>query len=376
LSAAIPSLAATPAAAREFLTKVLEERIAPGAALVASRHGTPRLEGAVGTHCRLGDREAPLTLRTIHPLYSFSKLVTGTLVGIAKQEGKLDYDDRVSRHIPEFTGDGREDVTLRQCLTHAAGLTKPPSRPVLAAAGWKAALESLCSAPLEWEPGTRTAYHGWSGAFLAAECVRRVNKLAPWPALCRDKLFGPIGASTMSFVLPAEDADVAIVPQPDASKPLPTTAQQAFSYAGHPGAGCLGTLADALKVVELHAQEGVWEGKRLLDRSVWQEMHTVQYDREIRGDLEAGKRPAHEPWGLGPLLRGPHAAVGSHDWFGFRNQAAPGVFGHAGIGTFIGVGDPSSGVALAFATTHSPNPADRTGVVRNRATDFVFAELV
>jgi len=56
--------------------------------------------------------------------------------------------------------------------------------------------------------------------------------------------------------LPAKNADVAIVPQPGAEKPLPETAAAAFGYAGQPGAGCFGTLPDALKVLNFHLQEG------------------------------------------------------------------------------------------------------------------------
>jgi serine-type D-Ala-D-Ala carboxypeptidase len=376
LPAALQTLASIkPERSAEFLATIVKEGTAPGAALVASRRDAVRMKSVVGTCCRLDNTQAPLTLDTLHPLYSFSKLITGTVVALAKQEGRLDYGDLVSKHIPEFTGGGKDVITVRHCLTHSAGLAKVESKPAHDAAGWSQALQVLCAATVEWEPGSKTAYHGWSGAFLAAECVRRVYGGMPWAELCRAKLFGPLGTKSLSYNLPVDNADVAIVPQPKADKPLPKTVEAAFGYAGQPGAGCFGTLGDALTVLHFHLQEGVWNSKRLISQEIMREMHTVQYAREIAAARAAGDKPKHEPWGLGPLLRGDGPACDAHKWFGFYNQKSSGIFGHAGIDTFIGVGDLKSRVALVFATTNSPKPAEKTVIVRNKATDLVFAEL-
>ena len=376
LPAAMQSLASTkPAGPAEFLDSIVKEGTAPGAALVASRRGSVRMKKVVGTCCKLDNRQAPLTLDTLHPLYSFSKLVTGTVVALTKQEGRLDYGERVSKHIPEFTGGGKDGITIRHCLTHSAGLAKVESKPVHDTAGWSAALQALCAATAEWEPGSKTAYHGWSGAFLAAECVRRVNNGMAWAELCRAKLFGPLGTRSLSYELLPDSADVAIVPQPKADKPLPKTIEAAFGYAGQPGAGCFGTLGDALTVLHFHLQEGVWNSKRLISREIMREMHTVQYAREIAAARAAGEKPKHETWGLGPLLRGDGPPCDALKWFGFYDQASSGMFGHAGIDTLIGVGDLKSRIALVFATTDSPKPADKTVPVRNKVTDLVFAEL-
>jgi len=374
LPCALKSLATpTSNVTMDILNQAVKEALVPGAAIVASKGGVIRLGAALGTYCRLNDREAPLTLETRHPLYSFSKLITGTVVAIARSEGRLDYSDLVSKHIPEFKGGGKDVITLRQCLTHSAGLNKVESVSVFDAARWNKALEALCAAEVAWPPGSRTVYHGWSGAFLAAECVRRTNGGKPWPEICREKLFAPIGAASLSFDLPQADAPVAIVPQPDALKPLPTTAAAAFAYAGQPGAGCFGTLEDALKVLQL--QQGVWESKTLIGKETFRELHTVQYAAEINSARAAGKSPTHEPWGLGPLMRGNGPACDSHRWFGFYNQSSLGIFGHAGIDTLIGVGDLKSGIAFTFATTNSPKPAAKTIELRNKVTDSVFEEL-
>ncbi len=363
---------AAPGRPTDCLAQLVQEGIAPGAVLVVSRRGSVKLKKAVGSCCRLDNRAARLTLATTLPLYSFSKLITGTVVAIAKSEGRLDYNDLVSKHVPEFAGGGKDTITIRHCLTHSAGLAKVTTRSVHSAAGWNEALRALCSAKVEWAPGSQTAYHGWSGAFLAAECVRRVNGGVPWVELCRAQLFDPLGAPSLSFAVPQNGADVAIVPQPGAEKPLPRTAEAAFGYAGQPGAGCFGTPGDALKLLNLHLQEGVWKSRRLISREVWQEMHTVQYAKEIALAQAAGESPRHESWGLGPLLRGNGPVNGAHRWFGFANQTEAGTFGHAGIDTLIGVGDLKRHVAFVFVTTNSPQPSDKTIPLRTQITDLVL----
>ena len=113
LAAALPAALETVAWAAseqptDYLGELVKAGISPGAALVASRHGSLKLQQAVGTCCRLNQRAARLTLETQHPLYSFSKLITGTVVAIARTEGRLDYGDRVSKYIPEFAGGGKD----------------------------------------------------------------------------------------------------------------------------------------------------------------------------------------------------------------------------------------------------------------------------
>ncbi len=68
-------------------------------------------------------------------------------------------------------------------------------------------------------------------------------------------------------------------------------------------------------------------------------------------------------------------ACEAHNWFGFFHQTSPGIFGHAGINTFIGVGDFNLRVALVFTCTSSPKSSEQTCLVRNKVADLVFAAL-
>lgn len=359
-------------ALREFMDAEKAAGTFPGAAVIAFHDGKIRFERQIGTYCGLRGRELALDGRVLHPLYSFSKVVSATVIAMVVAEGLLEWDKPVRAYIPEFTGGGKDEITLRHLLTHGAGIPRAPLGMVPNETAWQEAVKVACAATTEWEPGTRTAYHGLSGQFVAAEAVRRVSGGKPWAAICRERLFQPLGADTLTFELPPESTPVALTPQP---QELPTSLAAGLPFAGHPGGGCLGTPADALKVLQLHLNRGKWRGKRLLRENVWREMHTVQYAKEIAAARQAGKGPVHEPFGLGPLLRGEGPKSGAHDWFGFANQPSPTVFGHAGISTVIGVGDPATGSALFFVTTDVPKPEARTATLRNGITDRVLAAL-
>src|SRR5688572_9328338 len=55
-------------------------------------------------------------------LASITKPISVAAVMTLYDQGKFDLDDPVKNFIPEFTGDDRERITIRQLLTHVSGL--------------------------------------------------------------------------------------------------------------------------------------------------------------------------------------------------------------------------------------------------------------
>lgn len=340
-----------------FVEEAVRAGTIPGAALIVSQNGKAVYERTWGSCCTRTERSVPVARHTRHLFFSYSKLVTATVFAQVWEREGFSLDRPVRDFLPEFTGGGKDAITVRQTLTHAAGIPNADLTEVESAAGWEAFLAQLCQKEVEWKPGSKTAYHALSGHFLAAAIV---GKLAgkPWERLCQELLFLPLGAKTLTFATPAPREFLAITPQP---KELPVKSLGGF--AGHPAGGCSGTMQDAIKVLQLHINEGDWRGKRLLKPETLTELHRVQYP---------GQSATHEPWGLGFLLRGSGPAGGGHGWFGFQNQSESRIFGHAGIDTVIGVADPVRKRALFFATTDSPKPQERVVPLRNGITDRAF----
>ena len=70
------------------------------------------------------------------------------------EEGKLELDGPVARYWPEFAAAGKESITLRQLLSHRAGL--PALREMMPAEAlyeWQTMVDALAAEAPWWTPG-------------------------------------------------------------------------------------------------------------------------------------------------------------------------------------------------------------------------------
>ena len=94
----------------------------PGAVLLVGHNGQVIYRKAYGNRA-LEPRREPMTLETIFDLASLTKVVaTTTAVMKLVEQGKIRLNDPVAKYLPEFGQNGKEDITVRQLLTHYSGL--------------------------------------------------------------------------------------------------------------------------------------------------------------------------------------------------------------------------------------------------------------
>ena len=127
-----------------------------------------------------------------------------------------------------------------------------------------------------------------------------------------------------------------------------------------------------IRLLQLHLNRGEWNGRTIMNKDEWQEMHRIQYEAQIARSQKYGEPRAHEPWGLGWMIR---RDVVDHS-FGLGRATSPQTFGHAGIDTLISVGEPERQIALVLIITDSPNE-NRTSypIMRNMVTNLVMEEI-
>jgi CubicO group peptidase (beta-lactamase class C family) len=110
-------------------------------------------------------------------LGSISKPINVTAVMTLFDQGKFQLDDRVVKFLPAFTGDGRDDVTIRHLLTHVSGLPdqvannnelRKQHAPLTEFA------EQAIRTPLDCAPGARYQYSSM-GILLAARIGELVS---------------------------------------------------------------------------------------------------------------------------------------------------------------------------------------------------------
>ncbi len=113
---------------------------------------------------------------TMALVHSTTKGMAGLAMALAHSRGLFDYDERVSTYWPEFAQQGKERITVRQLLSHQAGLfalDERPDRALVADPDRLAAV--LARQKPAWPPGTRQAYHGITLGFYESELLRRVD---------------------------------------------------------------------------------------------------------------------------------------------------------------------------------------------------------
>lgn len=113
---------------------------------------------------------------TVVVMFSTTKGVSGLALALAHSRGLLDHGERVAAYWPEFAWRGKDKITVRQLLSHQAGLPVldiPLTIADLADPGLVAAVIAL-QRPL-WEPGTRHGYHAITLGWYESELLRRVD---------------------------------------------------------------------------------------------------------------------------------------------------------------------------------------------------------
>ena len=123
-----------------------------------------------------GITKAPWQEDTLVTVFSTTKGVSSLAVAVAASQGLISYDAKVANYWPEFAQVGKDSVTVRQLLSHQAGL------PVLdlpltlgdLADPVKMSAKIAAQAPA-WTPGERHGYHGVSLGWYESELIRHAD---------------------------------------------------------------------------------------------------------------------------------------------------------------------------------------------------------
>jgi CubicO group peptidase (beta-lactamase class C family) len=116
LSAASPLFAAMRRERWDDAAKVLEDAVAGKQVDAAVLHVVQKSESYTRHFGKAASDNAMFLLGSI------SKTINVAAIMTLFDKGKFQLDDRVKKFLPAFTGDGREDVTVRHLLTHVSGL--------------------------------------------------------------------------------------------------------------------------------------------------------------------------------------------------------------------------------------------------------------
>ncbi|HTD43771.1 MAG TPA: exo-beta-N-acetylmuramidase NamZ domain-containing protein [Bryobacteraceae bacterium] len=172
----------------------------PGAVLVVGHNGAVVYRKAYGNRA-LEPRREPMTLDTVFDLASLTKVIaTTTAVMQLVELGKVRMNDPVAKYLPEFAQNGKEDITVRQLLTHYSGLA-PDLDLTTPWEGKNTAYQLAFVEPPETVPGSGFVYSDINFIMLGA-LVERVSG-ETLDAYTTQHIFVPLKMTRTRFVPPA-----------------------------------------------------------------------------------------------------------------------------------------------------------------------------
>lgn len=169
---------------------------APGAVLIVGHDGQIVYRKAFGNRA-VQPKPEPMTMDTIFDVASLTKVMATTMcVMRMDQLGQIKLNDPVAKYIPDFAQNGKQDVTIRQLLTHYSGL---PADLDLTKAfngaeeGYALANASKLLSP----PGAKFLYSD-VGFIVLGELVQKVSGM-PLDQCAQTYVFGPLGMTQTRF---------------------------------------------------------------------------------------------------------------------------------------------------------------------------------
>lgn len=171
-----------------------EERKEVGAACAVVIDGRPVVD-LWGGH-RDGARTLPWERDTMVTVFSTTKGFCATAMAVAHSRGLFELDRPVATYWPEFAQGGKEDVTVRQLLSHEAGLAVIETPVTLSMLADHDALGAILAAQAPtWRPGSAHGYHAQSLGWYESQLLRRIDqRQRTIGRFFADEVAGPIDA--------------------------------------------------------------------------------------------------------------------------------------------------------------------------------------
>jgi len=245
----------------------------------------------------------PVEKDTIFRIYSMTKPIVGVALMTYYDEGRFTLDDPVSKFIPEFadlnvakedgpdgypiTEDADHPMTMRELMTHTAGLTyglfsQSQVDALYRKAGiimnpnhtLKDMIDALAKIPLRQQPGSMWHY---SVAVDVQGYILEVLAGKPLDEVLNERLFGPLGMTDTAFwVEPGKVDRFSRLYQSRGGK---LTKVEFGQYLEKPnflggGGGLVGTVTDYMRFAQMLASGGELDGVRILKPETVELMHT------------------------------------------------------------------------------------------------------
>ena len=333
------------------------------------------LKGETVADLALGEARPGVPMRpdTLMVWMSSTKPVAAVAVAQLWERGRLELDEPVAAHVPEFAANGKERITIRHLLTHTAGIRGLLGR--WEAGAWDEIIAAVCAARPEpdWPAGGKAGYHVATSWYVLGELVRRADEHnRPFERYVREMVFEPLGMRDSWVGMPPERFRAygqRIGWMQDTSDPVPRPANpeadtEAGAAACRPGSNGRGPARELGRFYEMMLNHGaVVDGAPAPDSPAGAHPVRVLLPQTVEALTAAHRVGMFDvtfkhvmDWGLGFIVNSNRYGADTVP-YGFGPHASPRAFGHSGHQSSSGFADPEHGLAVAVVCNGMPGEA-------------------
>lgn len=328
----------------EVIQKGIDRNLHSGVQISLSYQGQP-IEFSYGT----ARPDVPMSESTILPWLSAGKPFTAIAIAILYERGEIDLDAPISKYLPEFAANGKDDVTFIHVLSHTVGLedfvTGWPMK------GWNEIVDRICQSKRkeDWELGKRGAYDSAKSWFILGEIIQRISGQS-FEDFIQTNLIQPLGLIDTTFVYRPEQNDrLAVMYERDRGELKASSWNDRIeSKSPSPGASLRGPAKEIRAFFEMLLNKGELNGTRILHPET-----VKRFTKPTREGLKDETLQHLVDYSLGFIVDSNRYGKKTVP-YGFGNHSSETTYGHGGSQCSIGFADPENQLAAAIIANGRP----------------------
>lgn len=258
-----------------YIEQAMVDWDAPGLALAVVKDDEVIFAQGLGVQ-EIG-KVAPIDATTIFLNASTTKAFTTMALAMLVDEGKLDWDDPVIQHLPDFQLQDSyltKHITVRDLVTHRSGLLRadnlwwasPVSREeVVRRARYLPALRSF-----------RAGYGYHNIMYVVAGSVIEAVSGLTWDAFLQERIFEPLRMThTSTSITVFTDTTNKATPHGRIDDEIRPVLWRNYDNVG-PAGSMNSNVVDMANWLRFHLSEGSFDGERLISREAFHELYQSQ----------------------------------------------------------------------------------------------------
>lgn len=295
-----------------YIAKAVQTWKIPGMSVAIVRNDSVIYTKGFGTLS--AQNHTPVNDQTLFEIGSSSKAFTATLVAMMVTDGKMNWDTHLADYLPGFKlydPEANAEVTLRDALTHRSGIAR--GELVWLGSGFNRDEILHRIRFLKPESPFRSKYSYQNMMFLAAGQAAGKAAGSTWDALIPQRIFGPLGMT--SSVTTSKGLTTTNVARPHTLDHDTALVEGMFDGDNiGPAGAILSNAKDMAQWLRFQLNDGVVNGKRLVNSTALREIHSPQI-LAVSGAPPAGRGGGGDPAAARDTIPVTHFSSYGMGWF-------------------------------------------------------------